>query len=124
MPGNYLPTEYLAILLMFVFAVGFGAASLWVGRFFRLRRSYFAKLTAYESGNLPSGSPRMPFSVKFYMVAILFMVFDVEAIFLYPWAVSFDQLGVFALVEMIIFIALLLVGYIYAWKKGALQWER
>jgi len=124
MPGNYLPTEYLAILLMFVFALGFGVVSLWVGRFFRLRRSYKEKLLAYESGNLPSGSPRLPFSVKFYLVAILFMVFDVEAIFLYPWAVSFDRLGLTALVEMFIFIALLLVGYIYAWKKGALQWER
>ena len=66
----------------------------------------------------------MRFSVKFYLIAILFVVFDVEAIYLYPWAVSADRLGLFALVEMLLFILLLLVGYVYAWKKGVLQWEK
>ncbi len=124
MSGNYLPAQYLAIGFLLLFAVGFGAVTLFVGRFFRLRRSYHEKLTAYESGNPPSEAPRVPFSVKFYMIAILFVVFDVEAIFLYPWAVAFDKLGLFGLVEMVIFIVMLLVGYVYAWKKEALRWER
>jgi NADH-quinone oxidoreductase subunit A len=66
----------------------------------------------------------MRFSVKFYLIAILFVVFDIEAIYLYPWAVTYDMLGLFALVEMLLFIFLLLVAYVYAWKKGVLQWEK
>ena len=124
MSGTYLPSGYLAIGLILLFALAFGGVTLFVGRFFRLRRPYAEKLTAYESGNPPSEAPRFPFNVKFYLIAILFVVFDVEAIFLYPWAVVFDALGFFAFVEMVIFIGLLLVGYLYAWKKGALQWER
>lgn len=124
MPGSYLPTEYTAVFIMLIFGVAFGVITLAVGRFFRLRRPYFEKLTSYESGNPPSEAPRFPFSVKFYLVAILFVVFDVEAIFLYPWAVVYDRLGLFAFVEMVIFIFLLLVGYGYAWKKEALRWEK
>ena len=116
--------EYLGILILLVCGVLFGVLALFIGRFFRLSRPYHAKLVAYESGNEPTPSPRMRFSVKFYLIAILFVVFDVEAIYLYPWAVSYDRLGLFALIEMLIFIALLLVGYIYAWKKGVLQWEK
>lgn len=124
MQGNYLPIEYTAILLLLLFGLAFGAVTLWVGRFFRLRRPYAEKLTAYESGNPPTESPRFPFSVKFYLIAILFVVFDVEAIFLYPWAVVYDGLGTFALIEMVIFIFMLLIGYIYAWKKEAFTWDR
>lgn len=123
MPGSYLPLEYTAIAIMLLFGVAFGLITLWIGRFFRLRRPYREKLTAYESGNSPTESPRMPFSVKFYLVAILFVIFDVEAIFLYPWAVVYDRLGNFAFVEMLIFMGVLLVGYLYAWKKNALRWD-
>lgn len=123
MPGSYLPLEYTAIAIMLLFGVAFGLITLWIGRFFRLRRPYCEKLTAYESGNPPTESPRMPFSVKFYLVAILFVIFDVEAIFLYPWAVVYDSLGTFAFVEMLIFMGVLLVGYLYAWKKNALRWD-
>ncbi len=121
-PGTYLPTEYLPVLLLFLFGLGFGIVALWAGSYARMRRPYAEKLTAYESGNPPTKEPRFPFSVKFYLIAILFVVFDVEAIFLYPWALVYDQLGLFAFIEMIIFIALLLVGYLYAWGKGALEW--
>jgi NADH-quinone oxidoreductase subunit A len=124
MPGSYLPSPYLAIGLILLFAVAFAGVTLLVGRLFRLRKHYAEKLSAYESGNPPSEEPRFPFNVKFYLIAILFVVFDVEAIFLYPWAIVFDELGVFAFVEMVVFIGLLLVGYLYAWKKGALQWEK
>lgn len=123
MPGSYLPLEYTAIVIMLFFGMAFGGVTLWIGRFFRLRRPYREKLTAYESGNLPTESPRMQFSVKFYLVAILFVIFDVELIFLYPWAVVYDRLGNFAFVEMLIFMGILLVGYLYAWKKNALRWD-
>jgi NADH-quinone oxidoreductase subunit A len=121
---DYLPREYLGILLLLLFGSFFGLLTLVIGRFFRLSRPYQEKLIAYESGNEPTEAPRMRFSVKFYLIAILFVLFDVEAIYLYPWAVTFDHLGLFALVEMLFFIFLLLVGYVYAWKKGALEWTK
>ncbi len=124
MPGSYLPTQYLAIVFLIIAGIAFGVLTLVIGRLFRPSRPYQEKLMAYESGNLPTESPRMPFSVKFYLIAILFVIFDVEAIFLYPWAVSFAHLGLFGLIEMLIFISLLLVGFIYAWRKGALDWEQ
>ena len=121
---DYLPREYLGILLLLLFGSFFDLLTLVIGRFFRLSRPYQEKLIAYESGNEPTEAPRMRFSVKFYLIAILFVLFDVEAIYLYPWAVTFDHLGLFALVEMLFFIFLLLVGYVYAWKKGALEWTK
>ncbi|OQX11196.1 MAG: NADH-quinone oxidoreductase subunit A [Desulfobulbaceae bacterium A2] len=124
MPSPYMPSEYLAVLFLVIFAIIFGVGALLVGRLFRLQRIYPEKLIAYESGNEPTEEPRMRFSVKYYLIAILFVVFDVEAIYLYPWAVVSEQLGLFALVEMLLFIFLLLVGYVYAWKKEALQWEK
>ena len=94
-----------------------------VSRAFRPHRPYPVKLSAYESGNDPVRLPRgEKFSVKFYVVAMLFIIFDIEAIFLFPWAVHFTQLGLYGFVEMVVFIALLFVGYIYAWRKGALEW--
>ncbi len=119
-----IPEEYLGIFLLLIVGVLFGVLTMLIGRLFRLSRPYKEKLIAYESGNEPTEAPRMRFSVKFYLIAILFVVFDVEAIYLYPWAVSYHRLGLFALIEMLVFIALLLVGYVYAWKKGVLQWEK
>lgn len=121
---DFIPREYLGILLFLLTGIVFAALLLFVGRFFRLSRPYREKLIAYESGNEPTEAPRMRFSVKFYLIAILFVIFDVEAIYLYPWAVAYNHLGLFALVEMLFFIFLLLVGYVYAWKKGALEWMR
>ncbi len=77
----------------------------------------------YESGITPVGEPRYRFSIRFYIIAMLFVIFDVEAIFIYPWAVVFDKIGIFAFIEMVIFIVILLIGYIYAWKKEAFQWD-
>lgn len=77
----------------------------------------------YECGVLPKGDPRGPFNVHYYLVAVLFVLFDLEAVFIYPWAVSLRSLGTAALAEMFVFIAVLLVGYIYAWKKGVFEWE-
>jgi NADH-quinone oxidoreductase subunit A len=81
------------------------------------------KALPYECGVLPVAEARVPFNVHYYLVAVLFVLFDLEAVFLYPWAVAFRSLGIVALIEMFVFIAILLVGYFYAWKKGVLEWE-
>lgn len=122
-PGSYIPTNYLPIILLMMTALAFGAGALLVGGLFRLRRPYSDKLRPYESGNLPEGEPRYRFSVKFYIIAMLFVIFDVEAVFLYSWAVVFDGLGLHALVAMMLFIAVLVIGFVYAWKKEAFVWD-
>ena len=116
--------EYVAIALLLVIALLFGVLTLFFGRFFRMRRPYAEKLMAYESGNEPTAEPRTRFSIKFYFVAILFVIVDVEAIYLYTWAVDFAHLGGLGLLEMLIFMVLLGLAYLYAWKKGAFQWVK
>jgi NADH-quinone oxidoreductase subunit A len=123
MPGEFLPSAYLPILVFMIVATAFGFGALLVGMLFRPNRPYAEKLMPYESGNEPIGEPRVRFSVHFYIVAMLFVVFDVEAVFLYPWAIVFDKVGMYAFIEMILFIVILLVGYIYAWKKKAFTWD-
>lgn len=118
-----MPTNYLPVLILMIVATLFGLGALLVGIIFRPRRPYAEKLMPYESGNIPIGEPRQRFSVHFYIIAMLFLVFDVEAVFLYPWAVVFDKIGFFAYIEMMLFIIILLVGYIYAWKKEAFDWD-
>ncbi len=113
----------MPIVIFMVIILAFGLGTLAVGIFLRLRRPYFEKLLPYESGNPPVGEPRYRFSVRFYIVAMLFVIFDVEAVFLYPWAIVFNQIGLYALVEMLLFIAVLVVGYVYAWKKEAFRWD-
>jgi NADH-quinone oxidoreductase subunit A len=115
--------DYLPIVAMALLAVAFGVASMIVSRWFRPNRPNPVKLSAYECGNDPVRLPRgEKFSVKFYVVAMLFIIFDVETIFLFPWAVSFRQLGMFGLIEMVVFIGLVFVAYIYVWRKGGLDW--
>ncbi len=123
MPGQYLPTDYLPVAIFVLISIAFGLGALMMGAIFRLRRPYPEKLMPYESGITPVGEPRFRFSIQYYVIAMLFVVFDVEAIFLYPWAIVFNKIGLFAFVEMMIFISILLVGYIYAWKKEAFTWE-
>ncbi|KJU85984.1 NADH dehydrogenase I subunit A [Candidatus Magnetobacterium bavaricum] len=123
MPGTYLPEGYLAIMVFLMIAFAFALGSLMFGYLVRPRRPYAEKLSTYESGIAPEGEPRQRFSVKYYVIAILFVVFDVEAVFMYPWAVVFDKIGLFAFIEMAVFIAVLTVGYVYVWKKGAFDWE-
>jgi len=93
--------------------------SKWIGP----RKPNREKLSVYESGMVPVGTTRERVSVKYYIVGMLFIIFDIEIVFLYPWAVTFDKIGVFAIGEMFIFIALLFIGYIYVVKKGALEWD-
>jgi len=123
MSGGYIPSDYLPVLIFMVIASAFGLGGLLIGSLFRPHRPYREKLLPYESGNPPVGEPRYRFSIKFYIVAMLFVVFDVEAVFLYPWAIVFDKIGLYAFVEMMIFMVILLVGYIYAWKKDAFRWD-
>jgi NADH-quinone oxidoreductase subunit A len=114
---------YLPILLLVLVAVGFGLCSLVFSSLIGPKKYSALKLSPYECGCEPVGTARERFSIKFYLIAMLFILFDIEAVFLYPWAILYKKLGVFGLVEMGVFIVILLVGYIYVWKKGALEWE-
>jgi len=87
------------------------------------RRPYPEKLITYESGITPFTDAHQKFSIRYYIIAMLFLIFDIEAVFLYPLAVAYNHIGLYGFVEMVIFIAILVVGYVYAWKKGALEWE-
>jgi NADH-quinone oxidoreductase subunit A len=123
MPTSY-PETYFPVLVQIVIAVlvasGLVALSYLLGKRVKSR----VKDTPYESGIAPTGSARERFSVKFYLVGIVFILFDIEAIFLYPWAVVYRELKMFAFVEMLVFIVLILSGFFYIWKKGALDWSR
>ena len=115
--------EYMPIVILFVLATLVAGLAVTLGHAFGPRRPTKRKLQPYESGMTPigPGTRRMP--VRFYLIAVLFILFDIEVIFFFPWAVVFRKLGLFGLVEMLIFILILMVGYLYAWKKGALEWE-
>ena len=115
--------EYIAIGVMIVIAIAIALAAIGLGELFGPRKKSAVKSEPYESGipTIGPGTRRMP--VRFYLIAVLFILFDIEVIFFLPWAVVFRQLGLFGLAEMAVFIVILLVGYIYAWKKGALEWE-
>lgn len=121
-PGSYIPTEYFPVFVFMLISIAFGLGIILIGSLARLRRPYKEKLTPYECGNPMVGAPREQFSVKFYIIAMLFVIFDVEAVFMYPWALVYEQIGVYALVAMILFIDILLVGYVYAWQKKAFDW--
>jgi len=117
------PADYLPMLLMFIVATGFVLLVIFVTHFLGPQRKSKIKLETFECGIEPQGNSRMPFSVKYLLVAILFVLFDVEVIFMYPWAVNFLKLGMYGFVEMIIFICLFMLGFLYIVKKGALKWE-
>src|SRR5215813_1715362 len=115
--------EYVPILMFLLIAFAFGGITIGASTFIVPRRRNPIKNSSYECGVEPVGNARSRFSVKFYLVAVLFILFDIEAVFLYPWAVAFRQLGLYGLVEMLLFIVILLVGYLYLLKKRALEWE-
>jgi NADH-quinone oxidoreductase subunit A len=115
--------------MIFIFVLGFAVTNLALSHFIGKRKNIRAKLIPYECGMDPVGSAHQRFSVKFYLVAMVFILFDIEAIFLVPWAVVFKSLSLqvskmFAFWEMMVFIVVLLVGYIYIWKKGLFEWNR
>jgi NADH-quinone oxidoreductase subunit A len=115
--------EYLPTLLFLFVAGGIGVALIVIGNVLGPRRPNPEKLSPYECGFPAFEDARMQFDVRYYLVAILFIVFDLEIAFVFPWAVVFRELGPFGLVEMGVFLALLVLGFAYAWKKGALTWE-
>ena len=115
--------DYLPIVVMAVLATGFAIVSLMASSLLRPNRPNPVKLSAYECGNDPVRLPRGErFSVRFYIVAMLFIIFDIETIFLFLWAVSFRSLGLFGLIEMAVFIGLVFVAYVYIWRKGGFEW--
>lgn len=115
--------EYVAIALMIVLATLIALIAIGLGGLFGPKKESKVKSMPYESGMNPygEGTRRMP--IRFYLIAVLFILFDIEVVFFLPWAITFRQLGWFGLIEMVVFIVILLVGYVYAWKKGALEWE-
>jgi len=115
--------SYLPILVLIGIAFAFALGSVVLSRLIGQKKPSEVKLAPYECGMPLIGTAHERFSIKFYIIAMLFILFDIEAVFLYPWAVMFKRLGIFGFVEMGVFIVILLVGFIYVWKKGALEWE-
>ncbi|HEY3347674.1 MAG TPA: NADH-quinone oxidoreductase subunit A [Nitrospirota bacterium] len=118
-----MPLNYWPVVVYILAALGVGALFLLFCRLVRPNRPDPSKLSPYECGCPPVGSARERFSVHFFIIAMLFVLFDLEAVFMYPWAIMYDALGLCGFLEMLVFIAILLVGYFYAWKKGALEWD-
>lgn len=115
-------SEYLAVLIFAAAGTGIVLITFGINKLVRPHNPYPAKNVNYECAEEPVGDSWFKFNNRFYIFALIFVVFDVEAVFLFPWAVAFGQLGLYALVEMIIFILILMFGLYYAWKKGALKW--
>ncbi|MDH4154505.1 MAG: NADH-quinone oxidoreductase subunit A [Nitrospira sp.] len=116
-------TKYFPIFLFIFMGLILGMLTLLVSYFVQPRYPEPEKLSTYECGSEPFSDARMPFPVRYYIFAMLFVIFDIEVIFLYPWAVVFTKIGIVGLVEMLIFIGLFVVAYVYAWRKGALEWD-
>lgn len=115
--------NYVVVAIFIFLGVMLPIAALTIGRLLRPHKPVDEKYTTYESGNEPVGEGQVRFNIRYYLFALMFVIFDVETVFLYPWAVAYGHLGLFALVEMCIFVSLLVVGLIYAWKKKVLQWS-
>ena len=116
-------TRYFPILLFVFVALAFGVITLLLSYLVQPKYPEAEKLSTYECGSEPFSDARMPFPVRYYIFAMLFVIFDIEVIFLYPWAVVFTKIGLIGLIKMLVFIGLFLVAYVYAWRKGALEWD-
>jgi NADH-quinone oxidoreductase subunit A len=117
-----MPDGYLPIFIFLAIAILFPTVTIIVARLIRPSAPSVVKLEAYECGIKAASDSRGRYTVRFYIIAILFVIFDVETIFLFPWAVRYKMLGWFGVVEVMVFLAILIVGYVWAWKKGALEW--
>jgi NADH-quinone oxidoreductase subunit A len=115
--------EYMPIALMLLFAAGFVVLTMVATHWLGPKRKTKVKLESFECGIEPRGNARVPFPIRYFLVAILFVLFDVEVIFMYPWAVNFKEFGVTGLLQMLVFISLLLIGFFYIIKKKALEWK-
>jgi NADH-quinone oxidoreductase subunit A len=116
-------TRYFPIMVFIVLSLLFGIWTLGISALVQPKYPEPEKLSAYECGSEPFSDARMPFPVRYYIFAMLFVIFDIEVIFLYPWAVVFTKIELIGLIEMLVFIGLFLVAYVYAWRKGALEWD-
>lgn len=123
MGSEAVPLNYIPIAIFALIGTAFGVVSLVVGLLVRPSRPYRAKLLPYESGSPLFSDARIQFPMRYYIIAMLFVIFDIEIVFMFPWAVAFKQLGLLGLIEMGLFIAILVVGFWYVWKKGALEWD-
>lgn len=117
------PIDYLPIVLMFIVALGFVVTTMLASHWLGPKRKTKIKLDSFECGIETQGNARMPFAIKYFLVAILFVLFDIEVVFMYPWAVNFKELGMVGVIEVFSFVALLLVGFYYMLSKKALKWE-
>ncbi|KAA3626390.1 MAG: NADH-quinone oxidoreductase subunit A [Proteobacteria bacterium] len=115
--------NYLPILLFIVIGLAFGVGPMLAGAILGPRRPDSEKLSPYECGFEAFEDSRMKFDIRYYLVAILFIIFDLEIAFLFPWAIVLDQIGMFGYLAMVLFLGILVIGFIYEWKKGALEWE-
>jgi len=123
METQYLPSDYLPILIQFIAAIGFVVGTMVITHLIGPKRHSKIKDASWECGIEAEGNARTPISIKYFLIAILFVLFDVEIIFMYPWAVNFQELGKEGFLQMILFMGLLLTGFIYIIKKGVLKWE-
>ncbi|WP_102348248.1 NADH-quinone oxidoreductase subunit A [Bacillus sp. Marseille-P3661] len=114
--------NYLIVVVFLLLGIILPVGALTFGRFLRPNKPSVEKQSTYESGVEPFQDSRVQFNVRYYIFALMFVIFDVETVFLYPWAVAYEKLGVFALIEMLIFVVMLIIGLIYAWKKKVLKW--
>jgi NADH-quinone oxidoreductase subunit A len=117
-------TDFGRILIFFIIGAIFTAGGLIMAWLIRPHRWYSGKVATYECGEEPIGNSWIQFNIRFYVVALIFLIFDVEAVFLFPWAIVYQKLGMFAFVEMVVFLAILFVGYAYVWVKGDLDWDK
>ncbi len=117
-------TEFGRVLIFLIIGAVFVAVGLLVAWLLRPHRPYPSKLTTYEGGEPPMGDTRGRFNIRFYVIALVFLIFDVEVVFLFPWATVYKNLGWFAFLEMVVFLAILLVGYAYVWRNGDLDWDK
>jgi NADH-quinone oxidoreductase subunit A len=117
-------TEFGRVFLFLLLGVVFVAGGLIAAWLLRPHRPYPSKRSTYECGESPVGDTRIRFNIRFYVVALIFLIFDVEVVFLFPWATVYKDLGWFAFIEMLVFLAILMVGYAYVWRNGDLEWDR
>jgi NADH:ubiquinone oxidoreductase subunit 3 (subunit A) len=116
-------TQYATVGVLFLGAMAFGSIAMILSRLLQPHRPYPQKLETYECGMEPCGTAWVQFKNSYFLYALVFLIFDIETIFLYPWAVKFQSLGLFAIIEMYIFLGILIIGFWYAWKEGALEWQ-
>ena len=116
--------SYIPILLFVLIAIGFAVFTILFSKLVHAKKPNAVKLEPYECGIETDSDARDRYSIRYYLIAMLFVIFEVETVFMFPWAVTLDQLALFGLIEMLVFLFILVVGYFYAWRKGALEWQR